>query len=61
MSIGSLDSSTYSAAALPSPDGSPKAAKAREAEAPVAADQVAATDEKAPIGGTLGTLVDTYL
>jgi hypothetical protein len=64
MSIGSLESSTYSAAALPTAHGSPKAAKAREAAPPPVADQAAATDEEASArsaGGTLGTLVDTYL
>ena len=64
MSIGSLSSSTMSAAMPASADTAGQAAKAREAETPTIADHVAAADAQEPIRSvstTLGTLVDTYL
>lgn len=64
MSIGSLSSSTVSAATLASADTAAQAAKARETDAPTIADHVAADAGREPVrsaSATLGTLVDTYL
>lgn len=67
MSIGSLSSSTMSAASLGSADGSGHAGRSRETAGGTAttiAEHVASADEHEPIRSvslTQGTLVDTYL
>ena len=66
MSLGSISSSTVSAAALDTARlaGGKNAEGAKKAEDATIADHVAAADEHEPIRSlstTLGTLVDTYL